>query len=102
MKGMNYLNNYYNSYPSPYYADPPLFGPRGNTYDPYNYYQYPYGVNNPMFNPMPMSNQYGNSVQMMDYGPAPFSVNIEEATKQNTNFRTALWTGNHLQLTLMS
>jgi mannose-6-phosphate isomerase-like protein (cupin superfamily) len=29
-------------------------------------------------------------------------VDIEEATLQNRNFRTALWTGNHLQLTLMS
>jgi len=37
-----------------------------------------------------------------DYGPEPFVVNIEKATLQNTNFRTALWTGNHLQLTLMS
>lgn len=37
-----------------------------------------------------------------DYGPAPFVTNIERATVQNTNFRTALWTGRHLQLTLMS
>ncbi len=29
-------------------------------------------------------------------------MNIEEATKQNNNFRLALWTGCHLQLTLMS
>ena len=39
---------------------------------------------------------------LMDYGPAPFVVNIEEVTKMNDTFRTALWTGNHLQLTLMS
>lgn len=37
-----------------------------------------------------------------DYGPEPFAVNIEEVTKQNNTFRTALWTGQHLQLTLMS
>ena len=37
-----------------------------------------------------------------DYGPYPFAVDIEKATKANTNFRTALWTGPHLQLTLMS
>lgn len=37
-----------------------------------------------------------------DYGPKPFVVNINEVTKQNNTFRTALWTGNHLQLTLMS
>ena len=37
-----------------------------------------------------------------DYGPEPFVVNIEEITKLNNTFRTALWTGEHLQLTLMS
>ncbi len=37
-----------------------------------------------------------------DYGPEPFVVNIERATKMNNTFRTALWTGEHLQLTLMS
>ncbi len=36
-----------------------------------------------------------------DYGPKPFAVNIEKATIQNKTFRTALWTGKHLQLTLM-
>jgi mannose-6-phosphate isomerase-like protein (cupin superfamily) len=40
-------------------------------------------------------------IELKDYGPNPFAVNIEKATKQNNNFRTALWTGNHLQLTLM-
>ena len=38
----------------------------------------------------------------MDFGPNPFVINIAEATKQNNTFRTALWTGTHLQLTLMS
>ncbi|MFC4354333.1 cupin domain-containing protein [Chryseomicrobium palamuruense] len=37
-----------------------------------------------------------------DYGPYPFVINIEEATLQNETFRTALWTGDHLQVTLMS
>lgn len=36
-----------------------------------------------------------------DYGQKPFVVNIDEITKQNKNFRTALWTGCHLQVTLM-
>ncbi|MHC6178606.1 cupin domain-containing protein [Clostridium sp. JNZ X4-2] len=43
-----------------------------------------------------------NSIQLRDYGPQPFVVNINEATEQNNNFRTALWTGKHLQVTLMS
>ena len=37
-----------------------------------------------------------------DYGPEPFVVNIHKSTMQNRNFRTALWTGQNLQLTLMS
>lgn len=39
---------------------------------------------------------------LRDYGPEPFVINIEEATQRNNAFRTVLWTGTHLQLTLMS
>ncbi len=39
---------------------------------------------------------------LKDYGPQPFVVNINEATKQNNNYRTGLWTGSNLQVTLMS
>ncbi|WP_070121718.1 cupin domain-containing protein [Bacillus marinisedimentorum] len=41
-------------------------------------------------------------IQLQDYGANPFAVNIDEATRQNTNFRTALWTGSNMQVTLMS
>lgn len=37
-----------------------------------------------------------------DYGTEPFVVNIEKETLQNPYFRSALWTGEYLQLTLMS
>ena len=37
-----------------------------------------------------------------DYGAEPLIVNIDRFAKQNSNYRTALWTGNHLQVTLMS
>lgn len=37
-----------------------------------------------------------------DFGPEPFVVDISKATESNNTFRTALWTGTHLQLTLMS
>ncbi len=40
--------------------------------------------------------------EIKDYGPEPFVVDINEITKRNDTFRTALWTGEHLQLTLMS
>lgn len=36
-----------------------------------------------------------------DFGPEPFVVNIACAAKQNPFYRRALWTGCHLQLTLM-
>jgi mannose-6-phosphate isomerase-like protein (cupin superfamily) len=42
------------------------------------------------------------SEKVKDYGSKPFVVNIEDVTKQNNTFRTALWTGKHLQVTLMS
>ena len=32
----------------------------------------------------------------------PFVININEATKQNNTYRTAIWTGDNLQVTLMS
>jgi mannose-6-phosphate isomerase-like protein (cupin superfamily) len=38
---------------------------------------------------------------LRDHGPQPYVVNINDVTMQNNNFRTALWTGTHLQLTLM-
>lgn len=44
----------------------------------------------------------GDRIVLRDYGKRPFVVNIDEATKQNRTFRTALWTGDHFQVTLMS
>ena len=41
-------------------------------------------------------------ITLKDYGPQPYVVNINGASKQNKTFRTALWTGHHLQVTLMS
>jgi mannose-6-phosphate isomerase-like protein (cupin superfamily) len=46
-------------------------------------------------------NQEG-SIELKDYGGKPFVVNINKAAKQNNTFRTALWTGDHLQVTVMS
>ena len=36
-----------------------------------------------------------------DYGPKPYVADIEQLTTENTNFRTAIWTGCHLQMTVM-
>ncbi len=84
----------YIKYPYPHYAHVPMY----NMYDIYGSHPYPYWNHTPMYNPSHW-NQY---TKFKDYGPAPFVVNIEEATIQNNTFRTALWTGEHLQLTLMS
>ena len=40
-------------------------------------------------------------MNMNDYGAEPAVLNIECLAEKNTNFRTALWTGKHLQVTLM-
>lgn len=91
----------------PYNANTPM-------YTAYNMYQCPYFTNTPMYNSdlwnqfpnqyLPYINQAKASTPIIlkDYGPNPFVVDIEEAAKQNNNFRLAQWTGNHLQLTLMS
>ena len=47
------------------------------------------------------SNQY-NHPCIKDQGPKPFVVNINEAAIENDYYRTTLWTGCHLQVTLMS
>lgn len=93
-------------------------------YVPYTYpypYQNPYYVNVPMYdygrqdlywgylNELDYANRYQywqsinqRNIEIKDYGKQPFVVNIEEATKQNSTFRTTLWTGSYLQVTLMS
>ena len=40
--------------------------------------------------------------EIRDYGGDAFVFNIAHAAAMNENFRLALWTGRHMQLTLMS
>lgn len=61
-------------------------------YPHYVYPMYPYPIM-----PYPLLREYAK-----DYGPNPFVIQIEEATKRNNMFRTTIWTGSHLQATLMS
>lgn len=42
------------------------------------------------------------TLEFKDYGADPIVLDIEAYTLGNDNFRTALWTGDNLQLTLMS
>lgn len=46
-------------------------------------------------------NSYNRNYNGNDYGSEPYVVDIQRATLQNPNFRTAIWTGSHLQVTLM-
>ncbi|WP_027624958.1 cupin domain-containing protein [Clostridium lundense] len=113
------MYNDYETYTCPYFMNTPM-------YNLYRAYPCPYCINTPIYNqgfPNQFTNDYipftdemeyasrsdflqseenANLIPLKDYGPEPFAVNINEVTKQNTNYRTALWTGEHLQLTLMS
>ncbi|MBC7764913.1 MAG: cupin domain-containing protein [Hyphomonadaceae bacterium] len=101
------MYNIYESLPYPYYMNTPM-------YNSCNMYPNPYYMNTPMYNeyfsnqlpnqylPLPVEQEQGGCLALKDYGPEPFVINIEKATKQNNTFRTALWTGRYLQLTLMS
>ena len=51
---------------------------------------------------MAQQNNSANTLPLKDYGPNPFAIHIDSATKSNPNFRTTLWTGPFLQITLMS
>lgn len=52
----------------------------------------------PAFSPAKTQSQ---TIFISDHGPEPYAANIRQATLQNQNFRTAFWTGTHLQMTLM-
>ncbi|WP_433747361.1 cupin domain-containing protein [Falsibacillus pallidus] len=89
-----YQNPYGYPYQNPYYVNAPS----------YPYYSQPTNESYPNQNGYYPS-RYPNGAGAMllkDYGPNPFVVDINAATKQNNTYRTALWTGSHLQVTLMS
>src|SRR5512147_1307064 len=44
----------------------------------------------------------GSTAKVVDPGEVPYVFDVEQAALKNTNFRTAAWTADKLQLTLMS
>ncbi len=77
---------YYSSNVSPYYFPMPM-----------NYSQL-----HPVYWGQPWQDAGFASIPLHDYGAKPFVVNMMAAARQNDTYRTALWTGKHLQVTLMS
>ncbi|WHX24546.1 cupin domain-containing protein [Virgibacillus halodenitrificans] len=64
----------------------------------YGYPAYPHG-----YAPFVPNNHLPlEETRLKDYGKQPYVINIEEAAKRNNNFRTAIWTGDNLQVTVMS
>lgn len=117
------MDNYYNNYPCSYCP----YAARCNSKDMVSDHgTYPYYYNQPMYTPdftrqfddenftyngevdydsrldSSQSVSYNDPIILKDYGPQPYVVDIDKDTKQNNYYRTTLWTGNHLQFTLMS
>lgn len=97
VRKMYYDPNMYR-YPQSNYPVAPMYYPNVNQSV---YWTYP--------NDMVEANSYGyvnlpnnQRVTLNDHGKRPYVVNINQAAKQNNNYRTAIWTGRHLQVTLMS
>lgn len=94
MKGIRTMCDFCKMCLCPYYMN----AVRNNPYNMSNIHE----MNQCPYCTTPPTYKDEDLIKLKDYGPKPFVVNIEEATKQNDAFRTALWTGSHLQLTLMS
>ncbi|MBD8026406.1 cupin domain-containing protein [Ureibacillus sp. Re31] len=63
---------------------------------------YPYNNDIMGRNRLNYNHLFSNRIALKDYGANPFVININEASEQNNNYRTVLWTGDHLQVALMS
>jgi mannose-6-phosphate isomerase-like protein (cupin superfamily) len=89
------------------YYDPWMYGPHSRylpyTHTPMYHYggQLDYGNTTQHWN-YPQSTMGMHPLRLKDYGAKPFVINIHEASKRNNSYRTALWTGQHLQVTLMN
>lgn len=112
VKGLSKLYYVLNMYPYPYYVNAPMYyysnfiAHREGLQEAYettvkDYQGYRNGPNHANRFSSLSSIQEGR-IELRDYGKKTFVVNINEAAKQNNTFRTALWTGDHLQVTLMS
>lgn len=88
---------------------PRLYEPYGGVYPNYYFWSgyyysdprlYYYGYSHDSWHQE--QNEETRNITLQDYGDKPFVVDIEDAAEQNRNYRLTLWTGSHLQVTLMS
>lgn len=77
----------------------PVYGFGVHPYYGMHSYGFVHGIN---AGQEPPSSEPDGRVTRRDYGRSPYVVNIKEAARRNRDFRRALWTGSHLQVTLMS
>lgn len=85
--------NYHYMYP-PYYVYPNMYHPFYTRYEHEQMNGNRYYENH--------HNHSHNPNELHDVGKQPFVIDIENATEDNQAFRTTLWTGDYLQVTLMS
>ncbi|RKD21040.1 hypothetical protein BEP19_15280 [Ammoniphilus oxalaticus] len=99
------MYNPYRPYPYPYPVAP---SPYVYPIQPQSYWANPYGLQYLPCSHHTSTESWNESSRsesiptLRDYGPNPFTININQAAKQNDTYRTAIWTGEHLQVTLMS
>lgn len=97
MRGMKKINPSHQQPSYPYIMPSPMYYPNHFVYSspPINYlYDYSTFFHH--------SNHSGHYTHYKDYGQQPFTINIEKAAEANQSYRTSLWTGKNLQVTLMS
>ena len=96
------MNNFYYMYPhlNPYYGYVPM---RNCNYiwDPGYWDMSNTGGYDNQLSPHQNHRDISNPI-LKDEGDKPFVININQAAKQNNTYRDTIWTGKHLQVTLMS
>ena len=87
----------------PYRHQPFYYYP--NTISPYYWNEFDDGMATMGAATLPVNTQekrISRESSSADHGNEPFVVNIHEEALNNNNFRTTIWTGDHLQVTVMN
>ena len=88
-------------YPNPYYGYVPMRN-CNNIWNPNYWNMSSAGGYGNQFSSYPNIQRNTSSPILKDHGREPFVININQAAKHNNTYRDTIWTGNHLQVTLMS